>query len=240
MFPWIRLNRVIRDIPNQHILGGNSNVNLRQMLQQEMRRNGLVCNCIRCREVGLNSWSNQATFGAGLVIRKYNASGGDEYFLSYESPDERLLYGFVRLRLSQTAGAEGTFPVLEGAALVRELHVYGQLIPTYYEGKKNALGGKVQHAGFGSKLMRRAEDIAREKGFTKVAVIAGVGTREYYRRLGYSYVEESGGFLVKNLVPKTWDFVSQFVAVAGVALSLVAILQDSATWNNPLGLFDVD
>ena len=216
-------------------------MNLRQMLQQEMRRKGLVCNCIRCREVGLNSWSNQATSGAGLVIRKYNASGAEEYFLSYESPDERLLYGFVRLRLSSTAGAEGTFPVLKGAALVRELHVYGQLIPTYYEGSRDKSGiahqgGKVQHAGFGSKLMKRAEEIAKERGFARIAVIAGVGTREYYRRLGYTFVEESGGFLVKNLVPKSWDFVSQFVAVAGVAVCLVAVLRDAAAWGNPVGI----
>jgi histone acetyltransferase (RNA polymerase elongator complex component) len=212
------------------------------MLQLEMKRNGLVCNCIRCREVGLNSWSNQGTSGAGLVIRKYNASGADEYFLSYESSDERLLYGFVRLRLSRTAGAEGTFPVLEGAALVRELHVYGQLIPTYYEGGSKSSGathqgGKVQHAGFGSKLMRRAEEIAKERGFARIAVIAGVGTREYYRKIGYTFVEESGGFLVKNLVPKAWDFAAQFVAVAGVAVCLVAVLRDSAAWGNPMMLW---
>ena len=131
--------------------------------------------------------------------------------------------------------------MLEGAALVRELHVYGQLIPTYYEGARKSgavhQGGKVQHAGFGSKLMRRAEEIARERGYARIAVIAGVGTREYYRKIGYTFVEESGGFLVKNLVPKTWDLAAQFVAVAGVAVCLVAVLRDSAAWGNPQALW---
>ena len=218
VFPWIRLNRVIRDIPNQHILGGNANVNLRQLLQNQMKQNGDVCHCIRCREIGLNSWSNQGTDHAGLVIRKYNASNGIEYFLSYESPDERLLYGFVRLRISERAGID-EFQSLKNSALIRELHVYGQLIPTYHKDKDGAgeHGGKVQHAGFGSKLMRRAELIAMSHGMYKMAVIAGVGTRDYYRKLGYRY-DDDGGFLVKELDSLTTDWITIVVAVMGVCL----------------------
>ena len=227
VFPWIRLNRVIRDIPNQHILGGNSNVNLRQMLLSEMKKNGDVCHCIRCREVGLNSWSDQATDDAGLVIRRYNASDGIEYFLSYESPDERLLYGFVRLRISERAGI-GEFPSLKDCALIRELHVYGQLIPTYH--MSGEAPSSVQHAGFGSKLMRRAELIAMSHQMYKMAVIAGVGTRDYYRKLGYRY-DDDGGFLVKELDSSSTDWTSFVVAASGV-MACVAVV-----WNHVQGLF---
>jgi histone acetyltransferase (RNA polymerase elongator complex component) len=225
VFPWIRLNRVIRDIPNQHILGGNDNVNLRQLLQTQMKKDGDICHCIRCREVGLNSWSNQGTEHAELVIRKYNASDGIEYFLSYESPNESLLYGFVRLRISERAGID-EFRSLQHSALIRELHVYGQLIPTYHakdaSGRKGKHGGKVQHAGFGSKLMRRAELIAMSHGMFKMAVIAGVGTRDYYRKLGYRY-DEDGGFLVKELDSLTTDWTTTLLAALGVLLCAVIV-----------------
>ena len=230
VFPWIRLNRVIRDIPNQHILGGNANVNLRQMLQNQMKKDGDVCHCIRCREVGLNSWSNQASGNARLVVRKYNASEGIEYFLSYESPDERLLYGFVRLRISESAGID-EFESLKNSALIRELHVYGQLIPTYHKndggamGKKGGHGGKVQHAGFGSKLMRKAEVIAMSHGMYKMAVIAGVGTRDYYRKLGYHY-DDDGGFLVKVLDSKTTDWITFAVAAIGIVLCAMVVMNE--------------
>ena len=106
VFPWIRLNRVIRDIPNQHILAGNENVNLRQLLQQQMKASGLHCKCIRCREVGLNSWDNQASQDARLVTREYNASGATEYFISFESADRRLRHVSMRSkRGSQTQKA---------------------------------------------------------------------------------------------------------------------------------------
>ena len=206
VFPWIRLNRVIRDIPNQHILGGNANTNLRQELQMEMKARGMSCRCIRCREVGLNSFSNKKSKGAALVVRKYNGNGGIEYFISFESDDERLVYGFCRLRISDRAG-EGVFPELVGAALVRELHVYGQLIPTYSgsltgdseTGKRGKIQKDSQHVGFGRRLMRHAEKLAIKHSRKRIAVIAGIGTRNYYRRLGYRLAPGGGGFLVKRL-----------------------------------------
>jgi histone acetyltransferase (RNA polymerase elongator complex component) len=217
-------------IIDANILGGNANVNLRQMLQNQMKKDGDVCHCIRCREVGLNSWSNQASGNARLVVRKYNASEGIEYFLSYESPDERLLYGFVRLRISESAGID-EFESLKNSALIRELHVYGQLIPTYHKndggamGKKGGHGGKVQHAGFGSKLMRKAEVIAMSHGMYKMAVIAGVGTRDYYRKLGYHY-DDDGGFLVKVLDSKTTDWITFAVAAIGIVLCAMVVMNE--------------
>lgn len=190
VFPWIRLNRVIRDIPNQHILGGNADTNLRQYIQKLMKSKGFVCNCIRCREVGLNNYNRQDVEKAVLFIREYNAQGAREFFLSFETPNQQYIYGFLRLRLSHTAGI-GVFPALENAALIRELHVYGQLIPTYTRHSKSKSS---QHAGFGKRLLVEAERIAVSNGFSKLAVIAGIGTRNYYRKFGY---ELSETFMVK-------------------------------------------
>ena len=227
VFPWIRLNRVIRDIPNQHILGGNANTNMRQQLQIEMKKRGMRCMCIRCREVGLNSFSNKKSKGAALIVRKYNGNGGIEYFISFESDDERLIYGFTRLRISENAG-KNVFPELIGAALIRELHVYGQLIPTYVKEKdedEEKHGGRkdAQHVGFGRKLMRRAEKIAMEHGKKKIAVIAGIGTRNYYRKLGYKLdTTGKGGFLIKRLY--SWnEMMFHILSAIGFVILFVAI-----------------
>ena len=200
VFPWIRLNRVIRDIPNQHILGGNQNTNMRQELQREMKKRGLDCKCIRCREVGLNRKTKEYN-DAQLFIREYGAGDGTELFISFESPDEKYIFGFVRLRLAANAGKDGdgnaVFDSLVGCALIRELHVYGQLVTTY---ELNGVRSS-QHAGFGSRLMAEAERISWERGFRKMAVIAGIGTRNYYRKLGYR-LEET--FMVKKLKCASW------------------------------------
>eukprot|EP00659_Diplonema_papillatum_P011947 gene11947-18433_t len=216
--PWIRLNRIIRDIPHTYIVGGLETTNLREWILAKMRREGTRCRCIRCREVGdIGGWQagdEQAGQGerlgnreggaaaergramsrmAELITRQYKSSGGDEYFISYEAPGE-VLCGFCRLRLSERQYyPSGLFPELKGAALIRELHVYGQLIST--EDSKDATNA--QHIGFGTMMMAEAEDIAARNGFHKVAVIAGVGTRNYYRKLGYE-VEGEGQFLMKH------------------------------------------
>lgn len=162
-----------------------------------MKRRGTPCRCIRCREVGLNSRS-QDYADAQLFVREYNAGGegGRELFISFESPDEKFLFGFVRLRLSPNSGkdAEGNtvFASLVGSALVRELHVYGQLVATY--DKRGHASS--QHAGFGGRLMQEAESVAWRRGYRRVAVIAGIGTRNYYRKLGY-HLDET--FLVKRM-----------------------------------------
>ena len=208
--PWIRLNRVIRDIPSQYIFN-ESLPNLREDLAGMLHRRGQRCACIRCREVG--GQAGKAVGAAELVERRYAASGGREVFLSYETADRHTIFGFLRLRLSPQPGA-GVFGALRGAALVRELHVYGQLIPTS-DGSSTA----AQHVGFGRQLMARAESIASAAGFTSVAVIAGVGSRNYYRKLGYE-LEPEGGFMLKALP------LASSAARIGHAVSRVA---DAAT-----------
>ena len=194
--PWIRLNRVVRDIPIQYVSGGLDVPNLRQDLLREMGERGWACKCIRCREVG----DRAAEVGVpSLVCRGYEASGASEYFLSFESADRSIILGFVRLRLRPAAATddddeEEAFPELRGAALIRELHVYGQLIAT-----ENRAGSDAQHTGLGRKLMAEAERRARAHGCRRVAVIAGIGTRGYYRKLGYELDAGAGGFMIKEL-----------------------------------------
>jgi ELP3 family radical SAM enzyme/protein acetyltransferase len=195
--PWIRLNRVIRDIPEVYMVnddkieGVKGFGNMRQFLQSTMEKRGMECKCIRCREVkGRKTDLSQAR----LVTRSYEASGGTEYFLSYEGTDQNtnktIIYGFLRLRLSLLAGsvlkrsvkriALPVFPELDGAALIRELHVYGSVVKVNHDRKKN-----VQHSGFGSRLIQAAEEIAINHGYNKISVISGVGVRDYYRSKGY-------------------------------------------------------
>jgi histone acetyltransferase (RNA polymerase elongator complex component) len=197
--PWIRLNRVIRDIPDEYMVNidkidcaGFSN--MRQWMQAEMKKRGLECKCIRCREVKgkITDLSNSE-----LVVRSYKASGGDEYFISYEDVGEDILYGFLRLRLSDMAGQrmkgshnhvkkEVIFPELVGSALIRELHVYGA-VTEVTENKSTTSNHKsnAQHVGFGTKLLAEAERISIENGYNKISVISGVGVRDYYRKKGY-------------------------------------------------------
>ncbi len=185
--PWIRLNRVIRDIPNEYIIGGNNVTNLRQYLIQMLKDQGKKCKCIRCREVRYK----QKFDGIKLIVRQYESSGGQEYFISYESLNEETIFGFLRLRLSKNAGI-GCIKEIENSALIRELHVYGKMMPT---DKRNEING-MQHRGYGKKLMKKAEEIAIRNGYNRMAVISGIGVKNYYRKIGY---HSEGTFMVKNL-----------------------------------------
>ncbi|MFA6551471.1 MAG: tRNA uridine(34) 5-carboxymethylaminomethyl modification radical SAM/GNAT enzyme Elp3 [Patescibacteria group bacterium] len=199
---YCRINRLIRDIPEQSIAAGNKVTNLRQLLELELKKRRLVCKCIRCREVRDRNISviaseaersgakhgNPVNSTPQLFTISYKTPSGTEYFISYESPRRNILYAFTRLRLSKNNNV--IFPKLTGAGLIRELHTYGQL---------QTVGAKsraVQHQGLGKKLMLAAEKIARQKGYQKIAVIAGIGAREYYRKLGYK-LEET--YMVKKI-----------------------------------------
>ena len=183
VFPWIRINRIVRDIPTMNIIGGNKNVNLHQKL---LNRKDIVSDDIRCREVRRNT---KGIENAELVVREYNGINSTEYFISYESPDKRILYGFLRLRINDD-DYELIYKELNGCAFIRELHVYGQIVG---HGEK---GGNVQHMGFGKKMMSVAEDIVLARGLNKVAVISGVGVRQYYSSQGYKLVKD---YMIKEL-----------------------------------------
>lgn len=185
-----RLNRIIRDIPSHYIEGGYSKhyVNMRQLLQDDMRRDCWRCNCIRCREVKGNIVSPE---NVCMNMQIYNASGGVEYHISFDSTCVKdYLIGFLRLRINYDY--TDVLPVLHGCALIRELHVYSNLNDV-----GNHLQNSMQHKGYGKQLVQKAEEIAKELGFTKVAIISGTGVRNYYRKLGYVLQET---FMIKSLV----------------------------------------
>lgn len=184
MFPWIRLNRIIRDIPSDYIMTEGETGNMRQELGDIMKKDGTKCNCIRCKEVKERSWDGNYN----TVVRKYNASEGADYFISAE--DDQKLYGFVRLRISK-ANSE-IFKELEGCAFIRELHVYGNLETV----NLSASQGCIQHKGIGKHLMSVAHRIAKENSFRKCAVIAGEGTRRYYEKIGYI---NTGSYMINVL-----------------------------------------
>ncbi len=175
--PYVRIKRVMRDISEHEAKAGASTTNLRQLAKIKMDESGISCSCIRCREVGLNEKSPESV---DLLINEYEASGGREFFISYEDVENDLLLGFIRLRLD----AE------EDIAKIRELHVYGEMTPL---GEKSR---QAQHKGLGKRLLEEAETIAKSKGFNKISVTSGVGVREYYRKLGY--ILESN-YMVKRL-----------------------------------------
>jgi len=172
---YCRVNRIIRDIPSPHIVAGNRNSSLRQDIQVEMKRRGTKCQCIRCREV-----RRQAVKLADLVLDDlvYHAAYAEEHFLSYNTSQDQLA-GYLRLSLPDKDNLLG-LPDLSGAAIIREVHVYGQSL-----GLGAEQNGAAQHIGLGTNLIERAEKIAREKGFPRLAVIAAVGTRQYYAARGF-------------------------------------------------------
>lgn len=192
---WVRVMRVQRDVPAPIIAAGVRASNLREVVAKRMEEAGVKCKCIRCREAGLAMLKR----GEGpdldrleLKRESYEASGGMEEFISIEDVEKDLLVGFVRLRIpSERAHRPEVGP---GAALIRELHVYGLQVPV---GARLEEGW--QHRGLGSQLVRAAEEVAKEEyGAKRVLVNAGVGARPYYRKLGYRRIDGSP-YLVREL-----------------------------------------
>jgi histone acetyltransferase (RNA polymerase elongator complex component) len=192
MHPWIRINRLVRDIPNDYIKAGLYRGDLRNVIQDELKKEGNPCQCIRCREIGKQKPSDNIN----VIIRCYFASDGIEYFISFEDEKGRL-YGFTRLRLCYNPGYD-FIQELKGTALIRELHVYGEIIPVW---DKNLKKDSIQHKGYGMQLIQIAEDIASKSGYHKMAIIAGNGVRNYYiNKLNYHL---EGTYVVKDLIQYT-------------------------------------
>lgn len=180
---YVRISRVLRDIPAKFIVGGLRD-SLRSTARERLAERGKECQCIRCREYGHRVRTGMEPGEPRLVRMDYEASGGQEVFLSYEDEHDTL-FGLLRLRLQET----------EPAAVVRELHVYGPEVPLQQQDTDAA-----QHKGLGRSLLREAERIAREEHRAgQIAVLSGVGAREYYRT-GAGYYER-GGYMVRDLPP---------------------------------------
>jgi elongator complex protein 3 len=192
--PWVRIMRIQREIPKHEIADGAKAGNLRQLVLNEMQKRGLSCQCIRCREIGHRQV-------VAFSLRKppklrridYEASGGQEIFLSYEDEERKLLYGFLRMRIpsgnehrSELVGAR--------CSLVRELHVYGTVVPV---GQETTSSEQTQHRGLGSRLLQESEAIAYDEFCRKKhVVISASGTKEYYRKRGY---RDDGAYMSKEL-----------------------------------------
>jgi histone acetyltransferase (RNA polymerase elongator complex component) len=187
MFNFVRINRIMRDFYMDNIYSKTgSNMSMRCELVDILKKDGMRCNCIRCLEAKSTIWDGSYI----LAIRQYHASNGEEYFISAENNDNTVLYGFARLRLDDAK--DKIFPELNGAALLRELHCFSTVT---YLGQQ----GNVQHKGLGTRLMKKAEDIARSNGYKKFAVIASVGSRTFYERLGYILDNGVGEYMIKNI-----------------------------------------
>jgi elongator complex protein 3 len=179
---YVRLQRIQRDIPAKLIVAGSKHSNFRQLAQNRLKESGKRCRCIRCREIGrLPSLTEPA-----IQVLEYDACGGVEHFISAVSDDS--LIGFARLRFPSLMYR----PELESAALLRELHVYGSLVPV----GKDAGSEEWQHRNYGKDLLLHAEEIARSAGFRNLAIMSGIGVRPYYRRQGY---ERRGPYMIKEL-----------------------------------------
>jgi elongator complex protein 3 len=185
---YCRVNRVVRDIPSTNVVEGNRRTSLRQDIHNEMKRRGTRCQCVRCCEVRGGS-VDPAQLKINDLI--YPSDQAEEHFISYETPDDKLA-GFIRLSLPCENAPQTDLIDLEGAALIREVHVYGQSLQVGAEKQ-----GAAQHAGLGTRLLQQAEVIAKEKGFARLAVISAVGTRPYYLERGF---ERGELYLVKNIL----------------------------------------
>ena len=221
--PWVRIQRLVRDIPKPSIEAGYDKMsNFRQHIQEIMKIENKICNCIRCKEIGGDMEYLKSTY---LVVNKFSAAGGIEYFISIQAHTDLNIYenikyiifiiyyyiniifgnkiywcgnlrtykaiiGFCRLRIDPNPGG-GFIKVLENCALIRELHVYGKSINVGSNGESG------QHRGYGQLLVKTAEIISRKHNLNKVAIISGVGVREYYKNKCDYYLEDD--YMIKNI-----------------------------------------
>lgn len=178
---WVRTMRIQRDIPATLINAGVKKSNLGELVYNMLEEEDIQCQCIRCREVGhKKAHGIEADFNNLELLRTdYEVTGGREIFLSVEDVDNDVLIGFTRLRIP----SEGVFrrEITSSSALIRELHVYGQMQKIGNRNEK-----LWQHKGCGAQLINKAEKIAKEEfGKDKLLIISGIGVRDYYRKLGY-------------------------------------------------------
>jgi elongator complex protein 3 len=184
--PWVRIQRIQRDIPSRLIAAGVRASNVRELALRALRESGRSCRCLRCREVGRRASPEFASLR--MEETSYAASEGRETFLSWEDPSTDSVAGFLRLRLPSDRTPGGL-----RSPVIRELKALG---PELAVGDPAASAGEYQHRGLGRSLVARAEECAREQGHDRLFVTSAVGTRGYYERLGFS---RDGPHMVKRL-----------------------------------------
>ena len=186
---YVRIMRVQRDIPTFMTESGIDRTNLRQYIKDLMNKNKTKCRCIRCREAGFNITNKNININnLKIKIIEYEASHGKEFFIVAEEPKNDVLFGYCRLRFpSESLRKE----ITKDSALIRELHIYSLAVPIGKKSKES-----FQHRGIGKKLLKKAEEIAKQNNKNKVVVLAGIGAREYFRKPGYKL---EGPYMVKIL-----------------------------------------
>ncbi|MBL8131370.1 MAG: tRNA uridine(34) 5-carboxymethylaminomethyl modification radical SAM/GNAT enzyme Elp3 [Anaerolineae bacterium] len=172
---YCRLTRIVRDIPSTDIVAGNKFTNFRQIAEEALARQGERSRDIRAREI---RQQQVALEDLHLDELRYSVSTGEEVFLQMIT-EQREIAGFLRLFLPAPTLAPIS-EALRGAAVIREVHVYGQAVEI-----GESAAGRAQHSGLGTRLIERAVEISRAAGYDALAVISAVGTREYYRRRGF-------------------------------------------------------
>ena len=188
---YVRISRVLRDIPAKFITGGLKD-SLRDVVKQRLKEQGTTCRCIRCREYGHRLQDNWEIAEPRITRLDYEASGGREIFLSFEDQNETL-FGLLRLRIGSRPIAGLGRGDNDNLALIRELHVYGPEVSLHQRDP-----GSAQHKGLGKALLKEAERIASEEfQASQIAVLSGVGAKEYYRS-GFGYTAW-GDYMVKSL-----------------------------------------
>jgi len=193
--PWVRVPRIIRDIPLTYISGGNKCMNMRQVVDDGLKKSEKLSWDIRSREIGRHLEYN--IFDSRYIVRKYEGSESTEYFISLESGDKKVIFGFLRLRIPPK-NHEPVYSSIKNTGLVRELHVYNNIVPVG-ENKKIS----TQHLGTGKTLVKLAEYISWFYGLEGVSVITGEGVREYYHKRGYESIQS---YAVKRFKYKVWKF----------------------------------
>jgi len=189
---WVRTMRIMRDIPSNLVEAGIKNSNLGELVYNRMDELGVKCKCIRCREAGLflREGIEPGIDNVKLIRTDYEASGGNEIFLSFEDVKQNILIGFLRLRIPYAPFRHE----IVNASLVRELHVYGPMVEI---GEKPKY--EFQHRGYGTELLKEAERISKnEFNMNKILVTSGIGAREYYRKFGYG---RDGDYMGKKFKP---------------------------------------
>ncbi len=178
--PYVRIKRIMRDIPGNLISAGYERLNLREFVQEQLHKRGLSCRCIRCREIG-QKYKNEGRLPKKVQLKviEYAASNGKEFFISFEDLEQDILLGFARLR------------VTDNNAFLRELHVYGESVPL-----NKAIESAAQHKGLGKKLLQESERLTKKAGRKELLVLSGVGVKPYYEKLGY---KRKGFYIAKSL-----------------------------------------
>ena len=179
-FPrYVRVSRLIRDIPGQYIENGNKITNLRQVIEDQMKKEGKACKCLRCREVGHVKIDGIEDLTPHFFVDEFETTGGKEFFLSFEDKLRQVVFAFCRLRIVDK-NPKNPAKKISYPAFIRELHTYGQLLGIGVHSQDHS-----QHKGLGKKLILEAEKIVKKHNIDKLAVISGVGVRDYYRKNGY-------------------------------------------------------